>query len=145
MNEEELLRREEQFLFSPEKGNVAFASAYDNWGFTLDSFAPKIAKMFGMRPKALVQFLWGKYYFKTGDKKVVKKPPSENSKEMFVQYVLEPLVKEYRKLFSEEMLANTQLMKSAHNKIKTVMNKLTPLDNGILSMAIEKLPSPLEA
>ena len=107
MNETELLRREEQFLFSPEKGNVAFSSAYDNWGFTLDSFAPKIAKMFGMRPKALVQFLWGKYYFKTSEKKVVKKPPSDNSKEMFVQYVIEPLVKEYRKLFSEEMLANT--------------------------------------
>jgi hypothetical protein len=33
-----------EHFYSPEKGNVAFASAYDNWAFTLASFAPKVAK-----------------------------------------------------------------------------------------------------
>jgi len=52
-------------MFSPDKGNVAFASAYDNWAFTLDSFAPKIAKTLGMNPNALKKFLWGQYYYNT--------------------------------------------------------------------------------
>jgi ribosome assembly protein 1 len=51
---------------------VAFASAYDNWAFTLSSFAPKIAKQLGMNPNALKKFLWGKFYYKAAEKKIVK-------------------------------------------------------------------------
>ena len=35
---------EEEFLFVPEKGNVAFSSAIDCWSFTLPSFVPKLAE-----------------------------------------------------------------------------------------------------
>ena len=75
---------EEEFLYSPEKGNVAFASAFDNWGFTLDTLCPRIAKQFGMNGKALKKFMWGKYYYKTSEKKIVKTPPRDDSNEMFV-------------------------------------------------------------
>lgn len=61
--DQEVIKLEEKFFFSPSKGNVAFASATDGWAFTLNSFAPRIAKQFGMNPKVLTQFLWGKYYF----------------------------------------------------------------------------------
>ena len=44
MTDAELEAAEQEYLFSPEKGNVAFVSALDNWGFTLDSLCPKIAK-----------------------------------------------------------------------------------------------------
>ena len=59
MTDEELERAEQEYLYSPEKGNVAFVSAMDNWGFTLDTVCPRIAKQFGMNPKALKKFMWG--------------------------------------------------------------------------------------
>jgi ribosome assembly protein 1 len=61
--EAELEKWEEQYMFSPEKGNVAFSSAYDCWSFTLPSFAPKVASKLGMNPKALCKYLWGEYFF----------------------------------------------------------------------------------
>ena len=44
MTDADLEAAEEEYLYSPEKGNVAFASAIDNWGFTLDTLCPRIAK-----------------------------------------------------------------------------------------------------
>jgi len=75
---------EEEFFYQPEKGNVAFCSAIDNWAFTLSSFAPKIAKQFGMNARVLKKFLWGPNYFIAKEKKIVKKPPHRESREMFV-------------------------------------------------------------
>lgn len=53
MTDAELEAAEQEYLYSPEKGNVAFVSAVDNWGFTLDTLCPRIAKQFGMNPRAL--------------------------------------------------------------------------------------------
>jgi ribosome assembly protein 1 len=61
-----------------------FSSAIDNWAFTIRSFAPKIAAKFGMNSFALEKFLWGKFYYIPSEKKVVKRPPTANSQEMFV-------------------------------------------------------------
>lgn len=107
MPDAELEAAEEEHLYSPEKGNVAFASAIDNWGFTLDSLCPRIAKQFGMNPKMLKKFMWGKYYFKAAEKKIVREPPRDDSCEMFVQFAMKPLINEYRKIFNEDMMANT--------------------------------------
>ena len=82
-----------EHYYSPEKGNVAFGSAFDNWAFTLQSIAPNICKLFpGMNPNVLKNYLWGKFYYKQSEKKIVKNPPREDSKETFVQFILEPLV-----------------------------------------------------
>ena len=81
-----------------------FASAIDNWGFSLDSLCPRIAKQFGMNARALKKFMWGKYYYISKTKKIVKVAPREDSNEMFVQYAMQPLVQEYRKIFSEDMM-----------------------------------------
>ena len=84
MTDEELEKAEAEYFYSPEKGNVAFTSAVDNWGFTLDTICPRVAKQFGMNPKALKQFMWGKYFYKASEKKIVKEPPRDDSCEMFV-------------------------------------------------------------
>lgn len=63
MREEALEKAEQEIFFSPEKNNVLFASAIDNWAFSIRSFAPKIASRFGMNPFALEKFLWGKFYY----------------------------------------------------------------------------------
>jgi len=76
--------KEQKFLFCPEDGNVAFASAYDCWSFTLPSFLPAVAKKLGMNAKALSKFMWGQFYYDTSNKSVSKNPPSSSTTEMFV-------------------------------------------------------------
>jgi ribosome assembly protein 1 len=79
--DEELEKAEDRFFFRPENGNVAFSSALDCWAFNLAGFSQKIAKKLGMNPRALQKLLWGEYYY--FNKKVVRKPPKPESKEMF--------------------------------------------------------------
>lgn len=48
-----LEEEEEEAAFSPEKGNIVFASAYDGWGFRTSQFAAIYAEKLGCNPKAL--------------------------------------------------------------------------------------------
>ena len=96
---------------------MAFASAYDNWAFTLDTVVPRIAKQLGMgNTNKLKPFLWGKYYYVAKDKKIVKLPPTNKSLEMFSQYVMAPLIALYRKpeFFSQDMLTDKDAERVAH-------------------------------
>jgi translation elongation factor EF-G len=122
---------------------VAFASAYDCWSFTLPSFLPNVAQKLGMNAKALQKFMWGDFYF--ANKQVTKLPPSPGSKIMFVQFILDPLVEKYNKVFSKEVMKSTALIREAHSKIKDKLSKLMPTEFGIFKMVIENLPSPQDA
>lgn len=95
---------EEELRFAPEKGNVAFASAYDCWAFSLPSLLPSVAEKLGMNAKTLQKFMWGEYYYSPSAKSVSKEPPAKMSKIMFVQFIIDPLVQKYRKIFSDEVL-----------------------------------------
>jgi hypothetical protein len=89
-----------------------------------------------MNPKALQKFMWGKYYYIASQKKIVKNPPRDDSNEMFVQYALMPLVQEYRKIFNEDMMSNTNLVREGHRAIKTKLFKMLPVDKAILGMVV---------
>lgn len=54
---------ETHFYFSPEKKNVVFTSALDNWGFSIESFSPLISRKLGKKPEDIEKYLWGDYYF----------------------------------------------------------------------------------
>ena len=70
----------------------------------MQTHAPKIAKILGgLKPSAVMNFLWGKFYWVTKEKKFTKKAPSENAKTLFVKFVMQPLVDEYRRLFTDEI------------------------------------------
>lgn len=81
-DEDELERQEEATFFSPERGNVAFSSAIDCWAFNLHNMAIRVGKKLGMNSKVLRRYLWGEFYF--ANKKIVKKAPRNDSKELFV-------------------------------------------------------------
>lgn len=98
-----------------------------------------------MNPNVLKRFLWGKYYYKASEKKIVKTPPSTSSQEMFVQFVIGPMVQQYRKFYTQEIQGNTQELKSAQYQVKELMSKWSPADRAIFSMVVEHLPSPLAA
>ena len=89
-----------------------------------------------MNPKALQKFMWGKYYYIASQKKIVKNPPRDDSNEMFVQYAMMPLVTEYRKVFNEDMMANTNLVREGHKAMKNKLFKMLPIDKAILGMVV---------
>jgi ribosome assembly protein 1 len=71
-NEATRLALEEAWTFSPEKGNVVFASAYDGWAFSLSDFA----RMWSTRlpnapaPRVLKEYLWGDFAYNKKSGKV---------------------------------------------------------------------------
>lgn len=54
---------------------------------------------------------------------------------MFVQFVMEPLVAEYRKAFSGDMTSTTEY-KEARNRIKSLFSKWMPMEKGIMGMVV---------
>jgi len=153
---------EERHLFSPEKGNVAFTSAYDRWGFTLPQFAAIYSKKMGFNPRALAQALWGEFYYNPKTKKTTKKPYSDRAQPMFVQFILDPLWRLYDLILVQRDTEKLQvilghlglaipakdlasLTVDPRITLTAVINAWLPLDKALLSMAIRILPSPLEA
>ena len=58
---------------------------------------------------------------------------------------MEPLVKEYKKHFSVDMVVNTPEYREARNKIKETFRKWMPMEKGVFSMVVLQLPSPIIA
>jgi ribosome assembly protein 1 len=89
LHESVIQRMEDEYFFSPLKGNVVFASCNDNWAFTLDNFTELLAKtMGGANPAKVKQFLWGEYFLNPKDKKIVKKPVNNMHPNIFTQFSL---------------------------------------------------------
>ena len=68
---------EENHLFSPAKGNVVFASAYDGWAFRLNQFSNMYAKKLELDATLLRRTLWGEFTFSSKLKKITKWKPEE--------------------------------------------------------------------
>ena len=137
---------ENAFFFSPENGNVAYVSAMGFWGISRATFSAtsttvkRIAKKLDLDPKVCAKCIWSEIYY--SNKKISKKPFNKNSKIMFVQFVLEPLVNEYQKIFENLTDLSTDSLSKAHSKVSSVLYKRLPIDSCIFTMVINKLPSP---
>src|SRR5689334_19030834 len=84
-----------ELLFSPERGNVVFASSIDGWGFTIDHFAEMYAQKLPVKKAVLQKTLWGDFYFNTKTKTIHKKNESGKLQPMFVQFVLNNIFEVY--------------------------------------------------
>ena len=82
---------DEGIYFSPERGNVIFASAIDGWGFRIGKFAQLFATKLGIKEANLKRVLWGDFFFDPKTKKVInyKHLKGRPLKPLFVQLVLE--------------------------------------------------------
>uniref|UniRef100_G1NVP4 Elongation factor-like GTPase 1 n=2 Tax=Myotis lucifugus TaxID=59463 RepID=G1NVP4_MYOLU len=58
--------------FSPDQGNVVFASAIDGWGFGIEHFAQIYSQKIGIKKEVLLKTLWGDYYINMKAKKIMK-------------------------------------------------------------------------
>lgn len=144
--------------FSPDQGNVVFASALDGWGFTIGQFAELLSKKLGMSETGLRKTLWGDYYINTKTKRVMKGAQSKGKKPLFVQFVLENLWSVYDavllkrdKDMVEKIVKSLNLTIAArdsrHNDPRVQLTAITgqwlPVSTAVLSVVIDKLPSPL--
>lgn len=153
---------EQNLFFSPDRGNVVFASAYDGWAFGLGYFANFFAKKLDLPMKKLRKWLWGEYFFNPKTKKAETKPFHSKSTQMFVQMVLEPIWNVYsavqldpnpervqtilRSLRIAKLVPERDLKHSDRRvAVQAVMRKWLPLSNAVLRMVVRMLPSPKRA
>ena len=98
-----------------------------------------------MNRNALLKVIWEEYYYVPSSKTVTKVPPGVNSNIMFVDFIMEPLVKLYNKIFTDEVIANTALLRQKHAFIKEKLSEQMPMKHGILKMVVDHIPSPDQA
>jgi ribosome assembly protein 1 len=112
--------KENEAYFNPAKGNVVFCSALDCWAFNLSTFADILHKKIGVKKEAIEKLLWGDYYFHAKTKKVYKEKIHENSRPMFVEFVLENIYKLYNLVYYEK---NVEKITKAAAAINATINK----------------------
>ncbi|XP_004308232.1 PREDICTED: elongation factor Tu GTP-binding domain-containing protein 1 [Fragaria vesca subsp. vesca] len=160
----EEIEDDEELMFQPQKGNVAFVCALDGWGFTISQFAEIYREKFGWSVNALQKALWGPWYFNHKEKKIVGQKGVAGLKKarpMFVEFVLEPVWSVYQAALKEreeaEVVVNKviktfkltipprDLKGDAKGMVQAVMSHWLPLHEAILSMVIRCMPDPIAA
>ncbi|KAL4448964.1 hypothetical protein ABPG77_007681 [Micractinium sp. CCAP 211/92] len=155
---------EEEQAFSPERGNVAFGSAYDGWAFRIDQFAEMYAAKLGCKAAALQRTLWGDFAYQPKTKRIVRirGELAGRAKPLFVQLALEPIWKAYSaceagadhgailgRIVQGLGLAGVPPRALQHPDaraaLRSVLRAWLPLSEAVLSMAAEHLPSPVDA
>jgi len=150
-----------EYYFSPQKGNVAFTTAFDGWGFTIKQFVELCYKKTGIKKVILEKVLWGEYYYHPKEKKIYKSPKG-NLTPMFVTFILNSIWEVYKtitqipdyidrekldKIIS--MLGLQVHQRDLSNKdqkvvLRSVLQSWLPLSDAVLDMVCDKLPNPFE-
>ncbi|UPQ98739.1 P-loop-containing nucleoside triphosphate hydrolase [Chloropicon primus] len=149
---------DDKMLFSPSRGNVAFACSLEGWAFRLNDFAKLYAKKLNCNSESLQKALWGPYTYNAKTKKVTKiKASEEHKKPMFVQMVLDPIWQSYQILELQDNHATAvrdlsrKLGISIQEKeiqrlepvkmLQLLLSRWLPLCDSVMSMVIEHLPN----
>ncbi|XP_067411824.1 elongation factor-like GTPase 1 isoform X2 [Emydura macquarii macquarii] len=144
--------------FSPDQGNVVFASAIDGWGFGIEHFAKLYSQKIGIKYAVLLKTLWGDYYLNTKAKKIMKGDQSKGKKPLFVQLVLDNIWSLYEAVMKRDKEKIDKIVTSLGLKIgaresrhadpkvhlNAICSQWLPISQAVLSMVCSKLPSPLD-
>uniref|UniRef100_A0A8C7Y134 Elongation factor like GTPase 1 n=1 Tax=Oryzias sinensis TaxID=183150 RepID=A0A8C7Y134_9TELE len=145
--------------FSPEQGNVVFASAVDGWGFRTQQFADLYSQKMGVRAAVLQKTLWGDFYLNAKAKRIMKGAQAKGKKPLFVQLVLDNIWSLYDAVVVQRDKDRVERVVSSlgvtlmprdlrHSDPKVLLSAICsqwlPVSKAVLSMVCEKLPSPLD-
>ncbi|XP_072321106.1 elongation factor-like GTPase 1 [Eucyclogobius newberryi] len=144
--------------FSPDQGNVVFASAIDGWGFSIQQFAQIYSERMGIRAAVLLKTLWGDFYLNAKAKKIMKGAQAKGKKPLFVQLVLDNIWSLYDAVVTKrdkekvdkvvtslgvKVLARDTKHSDPKVLLSAICSQWLPVSVAVLSMVCEKLPSPL--
>ena len=160
--EENIEEKEKNFYFSPNKGNVIFTSATDNWAFTIDTFVDIFAKKYGTKREIMQKVLWGDYYLDKKTKKFCDKPPTEDSNPIFVDFIMKNIYKVYQVVtvdqdfpkiqkmvkslnlnVSEKDLNENILTRNPNLVLRAIMREWLPIPQTVYDVVIKELPDPI--
>lgn len=145
--------------FSPEQGNVVFASAIDGWGFRISHFAKIYAAKLGTKEEILKKTLWGDFYINMKTKKIMKGAQAKAKKPLFVQLILENIWAVYESVLDKrdcnktEKIVQTLNLKVSPRDAKhkdpkvhlhAIFEQWLPLASAVLEMVCLFVPSPLD-
>ncbi|RVE43489.1 hypothetical protein evm_011861 [Chilo suppressalis] len=148
-----------QLYFSPEQGNVVFASAIDGWGFTIHTFAKLFSEKLGVKEEILRKVLWGDFYLNPKTKRFMKGAQEKAKKPLFVQVILDNLWNIYDTIVIRNekekvpsicdklgIKLTTRDLRHTDTRIQlqSLMMQWLPLSQTVLNMVCTKLPSPTE-
>ncbi|CAH2049318.1 unnamed protein product, partial [Iphiclides podalirius] len=148
-----------RLYFSPEQGNVVFASAFDGWGFTIETFAKLFSEKLGVKEEILKKVLWGDFYLNPKTKRFMKGAQEKAKKPLFVQVIFDNLWNVYETIvFRNErdkvamisaklgirMTARDLRHTNGRIQLQSLMMQWLPLAHVVLDMVCKELPSPKE-
>ena len=146
-----------QLYFSPEQGNVLFASAVDGWGFSIQEFAKIFAVKLGCSEEFLMKRLWGDYYFDKKSKVIVKGAQVNAKMPLFVQLILDNIWDLYDIVITrkdkEKVATMVDKLKiklttrdlrhtDPKSQLQAICTQWLPLAKACLNMIVDKVPSP---
>ncbi|XP_076068957.1 elongation factor-like GTPase 1 isoform X2 [Oratosquilla oratoria] len=144
--------------FTPERGNVIFASAYDGWGFGIRHFASQFGSKLGMNKVVLNKTMFGDFYItnKGGSKRIVKGARDKRKNPLFVTLILDNIYKLYETIMIRKDKVETErvaeslgikvpmsIMKTPDTRARLnhIISKWLPLAPAVLECVIYHLPS----
>lgn len=143
--------------FSPEQGNVLFASAIDGWGFGIKEFAKIYSNKLGFSEKILRKTLWGDFYINNKTKRIMKGAQEKAKKPLFVQFILDNIWVLYENIVIRKDKDKLSIMAQKLNiklttrdlrhtdpkaQLQAVCSQWLPLAQTCLDMVCEKVPAP---
>ena len=152
----------EEWTFSPEKGNVIFASALDCWGFGIARFANMWSKKLGLNKNILQKHMFEDFSFNPKTKKLVHCDPLDTSSQpMFATMVLEPLWQLYDAAVIQQNPEKAAKMaargvgvelpprevnvRDPRATAQAIFRRWLPLSDAVLRMVVRCMPNPAAA
>jgi ribosome assembly protein 1 len=148
-------QEEQRWIFEPQRGNIIFGSALFGWGFTVPSLARSLFKnkIVPIKPAALKQYLFGDFYFKVQQQKMMKlKVSAEQQTQLplFAEFGLLPIWEIYEgvaaaasacglgsAVFSNGRIAESTTSKNKSNSENIKIQATTPgMDQVLQAMQI---------
>ncbi|XP_044577026.1 elongation factor-like GTPase 1 isoform X2 [Cotesia glomerata] len=143
--------------FSPERGNVVFASAIDCWGFCIEDFAKIINKTHNYSVDKMMKILWGDYWYDEQNERIKKNAQKNKQTPLFVSMVLNVLWEFYELTLIKkdrekliEMMGKYDVKFSERDKktkdfkelLKSLASQWLPLSQACINMVCNNVPAP---
>jgi len=153
--------KDSSWNFSPERGNVIFASASHGWGFMLMKFAQIWGDKLGVEKGNLVQAMWGDYSLQPKTNKIIKHTSSSSTPPIFVSLILQPIWSVYEACLVEDRprrvvgmgekvgvsISREEVDSCLNNQdvVSLFLSRWIPLNDVVMRSIVRKVPSPLDA